>query len=180
MNCWSSIREFWGREESVTRVEVEEEREEEGRYSGAGIMEGVGGDGYILFMEGHRFSVLCFSAVSTIFRITNIPFRVLTRSIYPFATLSRSAFSPSSSSSDSVLGTQNGSSSSGTYLSLTVRQHAYTSHSTHPLKTSCGLAPPDVRFLMSDQSVSPSPGSRALTYRPQIQNSPQPEEAPSR
>ena len=67
-------------------------------------------------MVSHRFSVLCFSAVSTIFRITNIPFRTLTRSMYPFAIFSRSAFDPSDSSSLSVQGTQNGSSSSITYL----------------------------------------------------------------
>jgi hypothetical protein len=42
INCWSSIREFWGIEESDTRVEVDvevdEEREEAGRYSGAGMI----------------------------------------------------------------------------------------------------------------------------------------------
>src|SRR5712672_1190181 len=64
----------------------------------------------------HRFNVLCFSAVSTIFRFTNSPFRSLTRSMYPFAMFSLSAFSPSSSSSSSVVGTQNGSSSNITYL----------------------------------------------------------------
>lgn len=57
----------------------------------------------------HRFSVLCFSANSTILRSTNIPFRSLTPSIYPFATFDRSAFSPRSSSSSSVVGTQKGS-----------------------------------------------------------------------
>src|SRR6266849_4725538 len=100
-------------------------------------------------MESHRFSVLCFSAVSTIFRITNIPFRVLTRSMYPFAIFSLSAFDPNDSSSESVRGTQNGSSSSITYL----QNHQsfsspYLYHSTYPLKTSCGLAAPDVRFLI--------------------------------
>jgi hypothetical protein len=67
-------------------------------------------------MESHRFSVLCFSAVSTIFRITNIPFRLLTRSMYPNAMFILSALLPISSSSADVHGTQNGSSSSITYL----------------------------------------------------------------
>ena len=63
-----------------------------------------------------RFSVRCFSANSTIFLSTNKPFRSRTASMYPFAMLDRSAFSPRSSSSSSVLGTQNGSRSRSSKL----------------------------------------------------------------
>lgn len=64
----------------------------------------------------HRFKDLCFSANSTSFRSTNIPFRSRTPSTYAFAIFDRSAFSPRSSSSSSVVGTQNGSRSNSSYL----------------------------------------------------------------
>jgi hypothetical protein len=64
----------------------------------------------------HRFSVRCFSANSTIFLSMNKPFLSRTASMYPFAMLERSAFSPRSSSSSSVLGTQNGSRSRSSNL----------------------------------------------------------------
>lgn len=82
----------------------------------------------------YRLSVRCFSANSTIFFSTNIPFLFLTPSTYPLATLALSAFSPRSSSSSTVVGTQNGSWSSV----------------SKPEKMSCGEAAPDVRFRISD------------------------------
>jgi ribosomal protein L32 len=86
------------------------------------------GDGFATLIEGsprgmgggtvyHRFKVLCFSANSTILRSTNIPFRSRTSSIYSLATFVRSAFSPRSSNSSAVVGTQNGSRSKSWYLS---------------------------------------------------------------
>lgn len=68
---------------------------------------------HVVHRQGiYRFRVLCFSANSTILRSTKRPFRSRTVSMYTFATFSRSAFSPRSSSSSSVVGTQKGSISS--------------------------------------------------------------------
>ena len=61
--------------------------------------------------SNYRLRVLCFSACSTTFFSTNSPFLFLTLSIYLLATFSLSAFSPRSSNSSSVVGTQKGSSS---------------------------------------------------------------------
>lgn len=71
--------------------------------------------GYLYFL-----SVLCFSA-SNLFSSTNNPLRFLTAWTYPSATLARSAFSPRSSSSSSVVGTQNGSWSNISYLNCGTR-----------------------------------------------------------
>lgn len=54
------------------------------------------------------FKVLCFSALITTLSSTNKPFLLLTISIYFLATLALSAFSPKSSNSSSVVGTQKG------------------------------------------------------------------------
>jgi hypothetical protein len=86
---------------------------------------------YLLFYW--LLSVFCFSACSTSFSVTDIPLRFRTRSIYFFAKFSLSYFSPKSSNSSSVVGTQNGSRSSA----------------TNPLKISWGLAAPEVFFRRS-------------------------------
>lgn len=61
---------------------------------------------YYLYAD---FIVFCFSANMTTLRSTAIPLRCRTESMYFLATFSRSAFSPRSSSSSSVVGTQKGS-----------------------------------------------------------------------
>jgi hypothetical protein len=78
--------------------------------------------------------------------------------MYALATFSRSDFSPRSSSSSSVVGTQKGSRSSISYLSrkpqpLPPHRVAATSLA-HPLKINWGLAAPEVRFLMSEKCQS--------------------------
>ena len=99
----------------------------------------------------HRLRVLCFSACSTIFLSTNMPFLSRTESMYPFAMFDRSAFSPKSSSSSSVVGTQKGSRSSISYLTATWVSSSKRQRDcqAYPLKISCGLAAPEVRLRMS-------------------------------
>lgn len=58
------------------------------------------------FFSLHFFKVLCFSACSITFLSTKRPFLFRTLSMYFLATFSRSAFSPRSSNSSSVVGTQ--------------------------------------------------------------------------
>lgn len=78
-----------------------------------------------------------------------MPLRSLTLSIYPLATFARSAFSPRSSNSSSVVGTQNGSWSYSSYLDQILRYTHVLLTRTHPLKISCGLAAPEVRLRIS-------------------------------
>lgn len=96
----------------------------------------------------YRFKFFCFSAsLTNFFPLTSSPFRTLTPSIYRFATFSRSANSPRSSSSSSVKGTQYGSSSSV----------------SKPWNTSCGDAAPEVRLRIS--SLKPKDSATGSTDR---------------
>ena len=94
----------------------------------------------------YLFNVFCFSASTTTFSPATLnPFLLLTLSTYRLATFSRSANSPKSSSWSSVNGTQKGSSSS----------------ISNPAKRNCGLADPELRFLISSLKPKDSATGRS-------------------